>query len=278
MNDRTTPRVSVIMGAYNCASTLDEALESIRLQSFDDWEMVICDDGSSDATWDLLASWRDRYPGQITILRNDRNRQLSFTLNRCLAAASGDLIARMDADDRALPERLEKQVAYLDAHPETDLVGTRMRRFSEDGLADVVDVPENPDRWSLKNGVPFCHATILARREVFERVGNYTVSARAVRNEDLDLWFRFFDASLRGVNIPEPLYLVREDVAAMRRRTIKGRFNVFLTQVNGYRLLGYPRRWYVWPALSLTKALVPIRLAAAYRRLQKWRGLREETV
>lgn len=262
------------MGVYNCADTLDEALESIANQTFPDWELVLCDDGSTDDTPAVLARWQERLPERVIVLRNERNSKLSYTLNRCLDAARGEYIARMDGDDVSVPYRLERQVAYLDAHPELDVVGTWMRRFNDTGPADVVSVPVVPDRWSLRGGVPFCHATIVARKDAFEKVGGYTVAPRAVRNEDLDLWFRFYAADLSGANLPEPLYLVREDLSAIRRRTTRARLNIFLTTVHGYRLLGYPLRWYVGPMLSLGKALVPASGAAAYRRLQKLRAER----
>lgn len=270
------PKVSVIMGVFNCADTLDQALESIAAQTWTDWELVVCDDGSTDATPEVLNRWHERLAGQMTLLRNGKNSKLSYTLNRCLAAASGELVARMDGDDVSTAERLERQVAFLDAHPDVDLLGTWMRRFNDAGPADVVSVPAQPDRWSMREGVPFCHATIMARRGVFERVGNYTVSPRAVRNEDLDLWFRFFAADLSGANLPEPLYLVREDISAIRRRTVRARLNIFLTTVDGYRMLRYPLHWYLRPVLSLGKALVPASGTAAYRRFQKWRANRRD--
>ena len=163
-------------------------------------------------------------------------------------------------------------MAFLEQHPEVDLVGTAMQRFDATGLADVVAPPAVPDRWSLRNGVPFCHATIVARAHVFSDVGNYTVSRRAERNEDLDLWFRFYAEGMTGRNLVEPLYLVREDLSAIRRRTLRNRLNVMRTTVAGYARLGYPLHWYVRPVLSLGKALVPAKATLAYRGYQKRRS------
>ena len=266
------PLVSVVMGAYNCSTTVDEAVESIVGQTYPNWELVVCDDHSSDGTYDLLLAWQARYPDRIIVLRNERNSKLSFTLNRCLDVASGELIARMDGDDISVPDRLERQVAFLDRHPEVDLVGTAMQRFDASGFADVVAPPTEPDRWSLRRGVPFCHATIVARAHVFSTVGNYTVSRRAERNEDLDLWFRFYAEGLNGRNLAEPLYLVREDLSAIRRRTMRNRLNVMLTTLAGYSRLGYPLRWYPRPVLALGKALAPAKATLAYRGLQKRRA------
>ena len=99
------PEISVIMGMYNCADTLSEAIESILNQTMKEWELIMCDDGSSDATYEVAELYRKRYPEKMILLRNRENRGLNYTLNRCLKAAKGKYIARMDGDDICLPER-----------------------------------------------------------------------------------------------------------------------------------------------------------------------------
>ena len=91
---------------------------------------------------------------------------LAYSLNRCLEYADGEFIARMDGDDISLPERFEKQVAYLNAHPEVDLVGTWMRRLDENGVHYIIPFPERPDRFTLRRSIPFPHATILAKKGI----------------------------------------------------------------------------------------------------------------
>jgi glycosyltransferase EpsE len=266
------------MGVYNCVDTLNDALESLLAQKYQNWDLVVCDDASTDGTMEILEDWRRRIPHKMTILHNDRNRKLSFSLNRCLAVASGDLIGRMDGDDLCHPERLEKQVDYLLNHPDVDLIGTSMRRFNVDGMADVVTPPEWPNRWTLRKSTPFCHATIVARRHVYERLSGYQDSPELERAEDLDLWFRFFAAGFTGHNLVEPLYFVREDLAAIRRRTVRNRLNVFQVTISGHSLLEYPYRWRIRVFLELSKALVPARGAALVRVAQRWRyGRRAST-
>ena len=106
-------KISVIMGVYNCESTLERAIESIVNQTYGNWELIMCDDGSTDQTYDVAKRYQERYPQKIKLLRNDRNMKLAFALNRCLAEVSGELVARMDADDRSCPERLQRQVCFL---------------------------------------------------------------------------------------------------------------------------------------------------------------------
>ena len=104
--------ISVIMGAYNCAHTLPEAIAAIQHQTVSDWEFIICDDGSSDETWQVASEFQ-RNDERIVLLRNEKNLGLNATLNKCLAAASGYYIARMDGDDICTPDRFEKEpVSY----------------------------------------------------------------------------------------------------------------------------------------------------------------------
>lgn len=266
-----SPRVSIIMGVFNAEQTLAEAVDSILAQSFDDWEFVLCDDGSSDRSLEICHRYAENHPGRFVVLENPQNIKLAATLNRCLSVARGSLVARMDADDISVPERLERQVAILDGHPELDLIGTAMRRFDENGLAGVVLAPSSPDRTTLRRAKPFNHATIVARRQVFDELGGYDESRRAERCEDYDLWFRFYAHGFSGASIPEPLYLVREDASAFRRRTIVGRLNEFRTALTGFKLLDYPAHWYVRPAVQLLKALIP---PAVQRRLRRVQGAR----
>jgi glycosyltransferase EpsE len=260
------------MATYDCADTVAEALESVAAQTWTQWELVVCDDASTDDTVAVLEEFSVRHPGRVTILRNAENRRLSYSLNRCLDVATGEFVARMDGDDRCAPTRFETQVAYLREHPELHLVGTAMRRFDDEGPKDVVVLPASPDRWSMRRGVAFAHATVMVRREVYAALGGYTVSPRTVRGQDKDLWFRFFDAGFSGANLPQPLYEVREDAAAVRRRDLRTRVNTFRTSMYGYRLLGYPWHWYPGPLVELLKALVPVRGVLAYRRWQARRS------
>lgn len=267
------PLVSIVMATYNCADTLGEALVSIEAQTYGNWELVVCDDASTDATLTVLAEFAERHVGQVTLLRNAENRKLSFSLNRCLDAARGELVARMDGDDISRPHRLELQVAFLRDRPEVDVVGTAMQRFDAKGLNDVLVMPAAPDRLSMRRGVPFAHATVMVRAHVYNSLGGYTVSTRTVRGQDKDLWFRFFHAGFTGANIAEPLYLVREDLNAIRRRDLRTRVNSFRTSVVGYRLLGFPLHWYVAPTLELAKALIPARGFLIYRAWQARRAI-----
>ena len=107
------PVISIIMGVLNCERTLDESLGSIAAQTETRWECILCDDGSTDGTADVIRRWQARFPQKFILIQNDRNRGIAASLNRCLDAARGKYIARMDGDDRCSTERFEKELSDL---------------------------------------------------------------------------------------------------------------------------------------------------------------------
>ena len=262
--------VSVIMGIFNCSEYLPEAIESIMNQTYDNIELIICDDCSTDESYKIAEKYKERYPDKIKLIKNTNNRKLAYSLNHCLKYAKGEFVARMDGDDISEKDRFSKQVKYLIEHRNVDLVGCNMKRFNNNGMADEVCAPEKPNRYTLHNRMPFNHATIMTYYRVYEKLGGYTVAERTNRAQDYDLWFRFFAEGFCGYNIQECLYRVREDDAAIRRRTFKVRWNAFKTTVYGYRLLNYPKIWLIRPALLLIlKTIIPYRVVGCFRKYQK---------
>lgn len=263
-------KISVIMGIYNCSDTLPRAIDSIIAQTYSDWELIMCDDASTDNTYDIAKSYADSYPDKIILIRNEKNSRLSYSLNQCLKYANGKYIARMDGDDISLPQRFEKQVEYLKKNPDVDLVGTAMQRFNDEGLADILWPKEHPDKYVLRYGVTFQHATIMTYKYVFDKLNGYTVSKRTMRSQDYDLWFKFYAEGFHGDNIMEPLYLVKEDIGAIKRRTFNNRLNIFRTTCYGFKLLGFPKRWLIQPAVDMiVKSLIPSRVFLWYRKVEK---------
>lgn len=252
-----SPKVSVIMGIYNCETTLPSAIESIIGQTYDNWELILYDDGSKDGTYAVAKAYSDKYPN-IYLMHDDINRKLSHALNQCVRRARGEYIARMDGDDISHPERLQKQVDFLDSHPEVHLVGTQMRKFDETGYLGILRAPTEPTGTMLRNGVPIFHATIMVRSMIFDTLGGYTESKAVEGVEDLDLWFRFFEHGFRAVTLDDVLYDVRMDQAAIKRRTLSRRIRSIKTRASGYERLGFPKRWLIKPACVLfLKGLAP---------------------
>lgn len=272
MNEHHNEKISIIMGIYNCEQYLAEAIDSILAQTYTDWELIMCNDASTDGTLAVAKSYEERYPDKIKVIENETNSYLAYSLNHCLEYATGYYIGRMDGDDISKPERFEKEVQFLKDNPDIQMVGCQMQHFNEDGLADIVQTPKRTDRNHIGEGKSqaFIHATILGYKYVFDEIGGYTVAKRTRRAQDYDLWFKFFAHDFKGANIQEPLYLMRENRDAVKRRTFSVRWNAFKTTCIGYKMLGRPKRKLIKPFfVMLIKGLTPSWVQYLYRKKQQ---------
>jgi glycosyltransferase involved in cell wall biosynthesis len=195
------PRVSVLLPVYNGGTFLPEALDSVLAQTLGEFELIIVDDGSTDNSAEVV----ERYDDPRLILLRERHRGLVGALNRGLEFARGEYIARMDADDVAQPQVLERLVAALDVDPEAVLAAGGSTQIG--GSDGEVLPPRDGDlrnRFLLRN--PFANGAILIRRSALERVGDYRDVY--LHNEDYDLWRRLADVG-KIAGISEPLHAVR---------------------------------------------------------------------
>ncbi|MBQ6508234.1 MAG: glycosyltransferase [Flexilinea sp.] len=252
-----TPVISVLMGVLNCEKTLDESLGSLFAQTETRWELIICDDGSSDNTADVIRRWQDRYPDKIIFLRNPQNKGLSYTLNRCLSEAGGEFAARMDGDDLCAPDRFEKELRLLREHPEYEVVSTDMQCFDAGGVWGIRAYPTEPEPADLIHGTPFCHAACMVRREALVKAGGYSESEAFERVEDYELWVRMYAMGSRGKNIHEPLYQMRDDRNAAARRKWKYRVNEARVRALAVKSLGLPVWNYLYALRPLVMGLLP---------------------
>lgn len=263
MNDK----ISVIMATYNCAATVKKSINSILTQTYENWVMIICDDGSSDNTLEILHRYEQEYPGKFVIIQNDRNRKLPYSLNHCLQYVETELVARMDGDDWSTPDRFEKQVAFLKTHPEYDLVGTGVSVFDgQKEIAAIIKVPV-PTKESMLKDNAFSHATIMTYKRVYDALGGYSLEPTVERVEDVDLWCRFLAAGFKGYNLPDELYVILEDMNAVKRRTFRARLNSAKTRCRGYKLMGFRGLVCYKPYLLVLRAFVP---ASLHKKLHTW--------
>ena len=250
-------KISVIMACYNCAETLPKAIDSILQQTYTNWVMICCNDGSTDNTLEVLNVYKRRYPEKFIIINNEKNRQLPYSLNHCLKYVNTELVARMDGDDWSEPERFEKQVTFLKQHPEYDLVGTGVSvHDGEKKIASIIKIPV-PTKETMLRQNAFSHATIMTYKHVYDTLGGYSLDPTVLRVEDVDLWCRFLAAGFKGYNMSDELYVILENFNAAKRRTLKARLNSAKTRSRGYRLMGF-KGWVCYkPYLLVLKALVP---------------------
>lgn len=256
------------MGIYNCASTLQEALDSLYAQTFQDFDIILCDDGSSDETYAIAKENASRHQN-IILLNNDTNQGLNITLNRCLERATGEYAARMDADDISYPTRFEKEVEFLDSHPEYAIVSCPMDYFDEGGVFGKGKACGEPDITVLNHGSPFCHAPCMIRKKAYEAVGGYSVSPRLLRYEDYNLWMKMFALGFRGYNLPDCLYAMRDNREAATRRSFRIRLNGVYAHYLSYKTLHLSLLEFLKYSFAiLAKGLLPV---SFYRRLHKFK-------
>ncbi|WP_442483191.1 glycosyltransferase family 2 protein [Aeoliella sp. SH292] len=203
-----TPRISVLMSVYNGERYLRPAMDSLVAQTFADFELIVVDDGSTDASPQTL----DEYAAADARIRvvHQANRGLTRSLNHALSLATGEYIARMDADDICFPERFARQVAYMDLHPEVLCLGTGYEAIDAEGNSlgprRMSEDPAMLDRSHLAGNTSLAHPTILVRRDAMLQIGGYDEAYKTT--QDLDLFLRLAELGT-VVNIDEPLLYYR---------------------------------------------------------------------
>jgi len=255
------------MGIYNCSKTLDASILSIINQTYPNWEFIICDDGSSDDSYQVAKKYERKDP-RIKVIKNNTNLGLAASLNNCFAVSTGDYVARQDGDDVSEPDKLEKQLDFLEQNSEFAMVGTWMNVFDEQGEWGLVRTKAQPNKIDFIFGSPFCHATMMIRRHDLEKVNAYRVSKHTMRCEDYDLWMRMYAVDLKGYNIAAPLYKVRIDHHTFTRRKFKDRLFSMCVGWKGYRLMRMP--FYLYPFLfrSVLGGVVPQGIQTLYQQMK----------
>lgn len=236
------PVISVVMPCYNNAGTLDASLNSLARQTLTDFEVIVIDDGSSDGTGGILQDW-SRQDERIRV-HHQTHQGIIPALNRGLNACQAGYVARMDADDRCHPERLKKQVEYLDAHPKIDVVGSLVSGFPTDQVREGFRVylrwlnslvTEAEIRREIFVESPLPHPSVTFRLEAVEEAGGYQDRGWA---EDYDLWLRLYLAGVRFAKVPEVLLEWREHPERLTRTDSRYSLENFLRAKAHYLIRG----------------------------------------
>ncbi len=245
------------------------AIDSIKKQTFKEWEFVICDDGSPDDTWDFLTSEYGN-DERFVLLHNETNGGLRVALNTCLDAASADYVVRMDADDYSRPDRFEILYNYVMEHPEVDVVGTAMISFDENGEHGKISPRKmNPQRMDFIHGSVVAHASTIMKKSSLMAVGGYRVAWETTRCEDTDLYMRMCANGAVFNNINDGLYYVRQDNASVARRKYINRVKEAVVKFKGFRALKMPVYAYVFVLKPLIVGLIPGKLLLKIKQAMK---------
>ncbi|HYH14370.1 MAG TPA: glycosyltransferase [Flavisolibacter sp.] len=204
-----TPVISIIFPAFNSASFIKEAIDSLLQQTFMDFELIIINDGSTDNTEAIVQSYTD---SRIVYSKNETNQGLIYTLNKGIKMARGAYIARMDADDICLPNRLAVQKQWLDSHPETAVVATLIEFIDENNTVtgywklDKLTITFAAIRKVMPYENCIAHPSVMARKSILE---TYLYNPEQQHIEDYDLWLRLIADGHRIEKIPQVLLQYR---------------------------------------------------------------------
>jgi glycosyltransferase involved in cell wall biosynthesis len=229
------PKISVIMPVYNGEKYLSEAIQSILDQTFSDFEFIIADDGSTDGSCEIVSMFKDER------IRYEKlpHQGLVHTLNHAIRMARGTYIARMDADDISLPERLARQVEYMDAHPDIAVCGSWATCINGNGdSVGSYDYPPVESKQIKKYALihnPFIHPSVVIRNKIIVRVGGYRTFWK--HTEDYELWTRILSL-YKGANIPEYLlkYRVHDNQVTSSKKLMMRAYGVLLRALACKRL------------------------------------------
>ena len=247
MKSQETPLISVIMGIYNCADTLPDAIESILNQTFQDFELILCNDGSTDKTLEIAQGYAVRFPERIVLIQNEQN---------------------MDGDDRSLPNRFQVEATYLDEHPEYAFVSANLEVFDNKGVWGRTHFKPEPQPSDLVKGSSFSHSACMVRKSVFDEVGGYSEGKWLMRVEDKHLWYKIYMAGYRGRNLEEILYSYRDDRDGYNKRKLRYRFNSVYVASLTIKAFHLPPHYYLIAANAIVIGLLPYPI---YNRLHKWK-------
>ena len=236
------PVVSVLMPVYQAAATLSETLESLRTQSLDRFEIVAVDDGCTDESPAILEAWQTSDPRLHTERRPHTG--LVQALNHGLRCCAAPLVARMDADDVAAPQRLEKQLRFMEQHPGVSVLGTRIECFPPAQVREgyrVYTEWQNSliDHQQISREIfvesPLTHPSVMLRRDELLALGGYH---ECVWAEDYDLWLRYFAAGKQFAKLPEVLLSWRQHPGRLTHTDARYSVENFLRAKAHYLLAG----------------------------------------
>ena len=258
--------LSVLMSVYRSEKPayLDRAIQSIWSdQTHKPDEIILVEDGPlTDGLYEVIHRWQKLLADQMIVLVNETNLGLTKSLNRGLQVVRGEYIARMDSDDIAVPERFEKQLAYLEQHPEVAVLGGALQEFN--ATNDCLNIRHYPlSNQQIASYIykasPCAHPTVMMRREIFDNGLTYNENYRT--SQDLALWFDVLCAGYQINNLDEVVVKFRMEGDVFQRRSRSYAMNEFRIFRRGIRRMYGLFSWrYIYPFSRLLFRLMPVRL------------------
>lgn len=256
--------VSVIMSVHNGEKTVFRAAKSILNQTYQDLELIICDDTSTDNTYSVLLSLQNE-DKRVKLIKNETNLGLGASLNRCIENATGRYIARMDDDDISQSNRIEEQLKFMHEHPEYSFVGCNAIVFDNDQIIGENRKPDIPTKKHFIKGSPYLHPTVMFKADDIRSVNGYSRKEYAQkRAQDYELFMRMEALGYKGYNMQRSdlfMYYYNQSVT-QRKRNIGSVKNEILIRWYGYKQLKVKPWEYVY-------VLIPVFVYVKHEFLRK---------
>lgn len=267
--------LTVILSTYNDERNIKESLISIKNQTFKNFTALIFNDGSTDNTAKIIKEIIDD-DNRFILYENKKNMGLAYNLNKGISLSSTKYIARMDADDIALPNRFEEQITFLENNPIYSLCGTNAYYIDDTGIWGERLCPEYIKKKDFISVCPYIHPTIVFRtcalKKVLENDSEiYCQSSFIGRSEDYDLFMRMESLNLKGYNIQKNLLKYREDKNSYKKRKFKYAFTESIVRLRGYIKLKINPLYYIYcfkPIILYTLPL-PIIISLHNKKIKK---------
>lgn len=257
--------ISVIMSVYNDSSKLEESINSILNQTYENFEFIICDDASNDTSWEILERF-SILDQRIKLIRNIENLGLAASLNKCIHESKNEYIARMDADDISKKNRLQRQIDFMKENKDLAFCCTAFEIFDENGTWGKINHTEKLTAKSIFIFNPIAHPSVMMRKSIIKQVGGYTVSSLTKRGQDFDLWCKLFIKGHKAEFINEVLFSYREDKNGLKKRTLKSRMGIFRMKLYWHRKLELPKYYLIYAAKPLIAAFIPTIIMEKHRK------------
>lgn len=263
------PLISVIMSVKNGEHDLPKSIGSIQAQTIKDWELIVCDDGSTDNTLAVLNKMAAE-DARIKVLHNDTSQGSAQGRNICIDIAKSNYLAIHDADDFSAKNRFELQYAFMQAHPEYAIVGTGYYTVDKDGsVIGECHPKDEPTAMDQVRGGLFMHPSFMMRKDMVEKVGFYTTNKYTIRSQDYHLVMKVLGAGMKMYNMSECLYYYTADEGMMKRtrnwKRVKG---LMWIRWDSYRRNHLPWWCYIYVLKPLITNLIPESIMFGYHRKQ----------
>lgn len=245
------------MSVFNGENYVRRGIESIINQTFKDWELIICDDGSTDNSYEILKEYENK-DERIKIIKNKINCGLAYSLNKAIGFASSNILARQDADDESDIRRFEIQYPFVISHPEYAIVGTAFYTKRNDTITKLHVMKERPMAMDMIWTGKFMHPTWMMRKDKIEKVGFYTVNKYTVRDQDYHLVMKLLAEGETLYNMREALYYyTNDDNTFNRTKNWKRVPGLMWIRLDSYKRNHLPIWTYIFVLKPFVKHIIP---------------------